>query len=136
MTEMDQIFTGESCKPNKSILINVKIFGPYLGHVWPILVPCFDYSYHIFASLCLNWFKFWMKSHALQTNWYHVMLHYWKYFGTIFVPFWGHVLAIYTIYFLLEVWNGSNFHWESWRDSRKLHCKTPYASSEQSKNSI
>ena len=34
MTEMPQIFTGESWKPNRRIQFNVGLMGPYKGHVW------------------------------------------------------------------------------------------------------
>merc|ERR1711954_440759 len=32
--------------------------GPYKGHVWAILGPCFGYFYNIFASRLLEWLKF------------------------------------------------------------------------------
>ena len=31
MPEMAQIFTGESCKPNRTMPFNVKLLGPYKG---------------------------------------------------------------------------------------------------------
>ena len=58
MPEMAQILTGKSCKPNRRIPFNVKLFGPYEGHVWAILGPCFGYFYYIFAAKCLIWHKF------------------------------------------------------------------------------
>ena len=51
MPEMDNIFTGESCKPNRRKPFNVGLLEPYKGHVWAILGPCFDYFYNILASI-------------------------------------------------------------------------------------
>ena len=35
--------------PNRRILFNVEFLGPYYGHVWAILGPCFGYCYSIQA---------------------------------------------------------------------------------------
>ena len=67
MHEMAQIFTGESCKPKRRIPFSVKLFGPFKGHVWPILGPCFGYFYPIYASRGLKFINFYLKSYALQT---------------------------------------------------------------------
>ena len=64
MHEMAQIFTGESCKPNRRIPFSVKLFGPYKGHVWPILGPCFVYFYNMLASRCRKRLKFSPKFHT------------------------------------------------------------------------
>ena len=51
MPEIAQIFTQESCMPNRRIPFNVQLLGSYLGLVWAILGPCFGYFYIIFASI-------------------------------------------------------------------------------------
>ena len=89
MPEIAQIFTGESCKPNRRIPLNVKLLGPYKGHVWAILGPCFGYYCNIFASRCPKWLKFSLKSHAFQIGDYLQF----SIIGTIFGPGFGHILA-------------------------------------------
>ena len=66
MPEIVQMFTEESCIPNRRIPFNVQLLGPYFGHVWAILGPCFGYFYIIFASICLKWLNFSPKSHTCQ----------------------------------------------------------------------
>ena len=109
MPEMAQIFTQESCIPNRRKTFNVELSGPYFCHVWAILGPCLSYFYNIFACRCLKWLKFLLKCHACQIE---------EYFKVqLFGPYWGHVWAIYgqvlaisTISLLVDALNGSNFH--------------------------
>ena len=63
---MAQIFTGESCMPNRRIPFSVKLLGPYKGHVWAISGPCLGHLYNIFASRCLKWLNFLLNSDACQ----------------------------------------------------------------------
>ena len=56
--------------PNRRILLNVNLLGPYCGNVLAILGPCFSYFYNIFASRCLKRFKFSLKSHTWQIEEY------------------------------------------------------------------
>ena len=58
MPDKAPIFTGETCKPNRGIPINVKLLGPYKGNVWAILGLCFGYFYNMFASRCLKLLTF------------------------------------------------------------------------------
>ena len=51
MPEIVQMFTKESCIPNRRIPFNVQLLGPYFGHVWATLGPCFGYFYIVFASI-------------------------------------------------------------------------------------
>ena len=76
MTEMAQIFTVASCMPNRRIIFNFELLGPYWGHVWAILGPCFGYFYNSFAFRCLKWLKYSLKSHACQVEEYYSMLNY------------------------------------------------------------
>ena len=39
MLELAQVFTKESLMPNRTILSNVGVLGPYWGHVFAILEP-------------------------------------------------------------------------------------------------
>ena len=84
---MAQIFTGESCKPNREILINDKLFGPCKGHVWAIFGPCFGYFSNIFASRCLIWLKFSLERHTSQIEEYPLMSNYWNHIKAIFKPY-------------------------------------------------
>ena len=117
MTQMAQICTGESCKPNREIPINFKLLGPYKGHVWAIFGPCFGYFYNIFASRCPKWLKFLLERHICQIEEYHSMSNYLDHIRAMLGPCLGHVLAISTISLLLDDWNGSTFHW------RDMHAK-------------
>ena len=76
MPEMTQIFTEESAMPNRGILFNVQLLGPYWGHVWAILVPCFGYFYNILAFKCLKWLKFSLKSYACQIEEFSLIFNY------------------------------------------------------------
>ena len=88
--------------PNRIILLNEQLLGPYWGHVWTILGPCFGYLYNIFACRCLKWLKFSLKSHACQAEDYSLISNYPDHIGSMFGPSWGHVLAISTIPLLLD----------------------------------
>ena len=94
MTEMAQIFTWESCKLNRRIPLNVKLLGPYKGHVWAILGPCFGYFYNIFASRCLKLLKFSLESQASQIEESHSMSDCWDHIRAMFAPDQGPVWAI------------------------------------------
>ena len=106
MTEMAYLFTEEPCKPNRGIPINVKLLGQYKGLVLVILGPCFGYFYNIFASRCLIWLKFSLKSHASQIEEYQSMSNYCDHIRAIFKPYKDHVLAIFTIFMLPDALNG------------------------------
>ena len=86
MTEMAQIFTGESCKPNRRIPINVKLLEPYKRHVWAILGPCFGYFYNIFAFRLLKWLEISLKRHACHTEVYSLILMYSDHIKAMFWP--------------------------------------------------
>jgi len=49
-----QIFTEESCMPNKRILFKIELLKPYWGHVWATLELCFGYLYDIFTCRYLE----------------------------------------------------------------------------------
>ena len=51
--EIAIIFTEESCMTNRRIPFNVKLLGPYMGHVWAITGPCFAYFYHYAINVFL-----------------------------------------------------------------------------------
>ena len=87
MVDMAQIFTEESCKPNRGIPINVKLLRPYKGHFWTILEQCLGYFYNIFASRCLKWLIFSLVSHASQIEENHSMLDYWNHIRAMFGPY-------------------------------------------------
>ena len=61
------------CMPNRRIPFSVKLLGPYKGHVWATLGPCFDYFYNNFASRCLKRLKLALESHESQIEEYHSM---------------------------------------------------------------
>ena len=91
---------------------NVKLLGPYKGHVWAILGPCFVYLYNIFVSRCLKWVKFSLKHYLCQPKEYSWMMNSSDPIGAMLGPYYGHVLAISIITFLLGVWNGSTCSWK------------------------
>ena len=74
MPQMARIFTEESCMSNRRIPFNVQLLGPYLGHVWAILGPCFGYFYIIFASIWLKWLEFSQKKSCMPIRKYSLML--------------------------------------------------------------
>ena len=86
MPKIAQIFTEESCMPNRIIQFNVKLLTLYNAHVYAILRPYFGYFYNISACRCLKWLKFSLKSHACQIEEYSLMLifldHIWAIFWT------------------------------------------------------
>ena len=84
MPEMDQIFTGESHKPNRRIPFNVKLLGSYKDHVWAILGPWYGYFYNIFASRCLKWLTYSLERCACQIEEYHSVSNYWDHIRAMF----------------------------------------------------
>ena len=101
MPDMAQIFTEESWMSNRRILLNVQLLGPNWGNVLAIKGPCFGYFENIFASKCLIWLKFSLKSHASQIEEYQSMSNYWDHIRAIFGPYQGHVLVISPISLLV-----------------------------------
>jgi len=65
--------------PNGKILLNVQLLEPYWGNVLAIKGPCFGYFYNIFASRCLTWLKFSLKSQTCQNGYFGIV---WIYFVT------------------------------------------------------
>ena len=147
MHEATQIFTEESCMPNRKILycsiigtilgpclghiramfwlflhifvsiwlnwlkfppkrdmhakykifFDVYFFGPHFDHVLAILGPCFNYFYNIFASRCLKWLKFALMSHAghFLVRKYSLILTYWNHIEAMF----GHIGALFGYFY-------------------------------------
>ena len=92
---MTEIFTGETCKPNREIPINVKLLGPYKVHIWAILLPCVGYFYNIFASRCLKGLKFSLEIHACQIGEKDLVSNYWDHIRAMLGPCWGHIRAMF-----------------------------------------
>ena len=88
-------FSQELYMPKQRTLLNVDIMGPYWGHVWAILGPCFGYFYNIFASRCMKRLKFSLESHAYQVEEYYLMSIYWDHIRTMFGQYEGHIRAIF-----------------------------------------
>ena len=108
MPEMAQIFTEASCMPTRRIPFNRKLFGPYKGHVQAILGPCFGYLYYIFASRCLKWLKFPLKSHECQLEEYSSSSNYLDHIGALFGPYRGHY-RLYLSYISFLVFEMAKF---------------------------
>ena len=80
--------------------------GPCFVH----LGAMFCFFYNIFASRCLKWLKFSVKSHACQVEEYTLMLNCLDHIMDMSGPYWSHVLAIYTISLLLHALNANFFY--------------------------
>ena len=114
MSEMAKIFTGESCKPNRRIPLNVQLLRPYKGHILAILGPYFVYFKNISASRLQIWLKFSLESHGSQTeDKFHSISNYWDHIRAIPKPYKDHVLTIFTIFMLPDALKAQNFTEES-----------------------
>ena len=106
MPEMAQIFTQEL--PNRRKLFNVKLFGPYWCHIWPILGPYLSYFFIIFACRCLKWLKFSLKCYACQIEKYYKVILFWSNWSLLV-----HVRALFwlflSIHLILDAKNGLKF---------------------------
>ena len=103
------IFSRKSHACHQKLLFSVDLLGPYWWHAIAILGQCFVYFYNIYLHLyVVNVLNFsWRVKHAKWKK--TLVVENLDHIKALFGSYQGHVLAIYTIYIFLEVWNGSNF---------------------------